>query len=116
MMFRTPSGSSIRVIGATILAFSLIALGQPSTRTSVHDVIEAEEHQHEKGLPGAESNLVGILTSNFNTFGADAEGPLEVSFIQDSSGATGLEIPAAALAGREFKAGDMVELGGRVLR
>ena len=41
---------------------------------------------------------------------------MEVSFIQDSSGATGLDIPAKVLAGREFKAGDMVELRGKVLR
>jgi signal transduction histidine kinase len=79
-------------------------------------VIEAEEHQHASGLPGAEANLVGVLTSNFNVLGADTEGLVEVSFIQDSSGATGLEIPAKVLAGREFKAGDMVELRGRVLR
>jgi len=93
-----------------------MALGQPSSRTSIHDVIEAEEHQHASGLPGAEANLVGVLTSNFNILGADAEGPVEVSFIQDSSGATGLEVPGKVLAGREFKAGDMVELRGRVLR
>ena len=99
-----------------MLVFSLVALGQPSQTTSVHDVIEAEEHQHANGLPGAEANLVGVLTSNFNTFGADAEGPVEVSFIQDSSGATGLDVPAKVLAGREFKAGDMVELRGKVLR
>ena len=99
-----------------MLVFSLVALGQPSQTTSVHDVIEAEEHQHANGLLGAEANLVGVLTSNFNTFGADAEGPVEVSFIQDSSGATGLDVPAKVLAGREFKAGDMVELRGKVLR
>jgi signal transduction histidine kinase len=104
------------VIGGTILVFSLVALGQPSPRTSIHDVIEAEEYQHANGLPGAEANLVGVLTSNFNILGADAEGPLEVSFIQDSSGATGLDVPAKVFAGREFKAGDMVELRGRVLR
>lgn len=109
-------GRSIRVIGGAMLVFSLVALGQPSQTTSVHDVIEAEEHQHANGLPGVEANLAGVLTSNFNFLGADAEGPLEVSFIQDSSGATGLEITANVLAGREFKAGDMVELRGRVLR
>jgi len=79
-------------------------------------VIEAEESHHVNGLPGEEANLVGILTSNFNTFGADAEGPSEVSFIQDSSGATGLSIPAKDLAGQEFKSGDVVELRGRVQR
>jgi signal transduction histidine kinase len=116
MMFRIPLGRSISVAGGTILAFSLVARAQPSLTTPIHDVIEAEEHQHANGLPGAEANLVGVLTSNFNIFGADAEGPLEVSFIQDSSGATGLDVPAKVLAGREFKAGDMVELQGRVLR
>jgi signal transduction histidine kinase len=115
-MFRNSSGRSISVISGTMLAFSLVALGQPSLRTSVHDVIEAEESHHANGLPGEEANLVGILTSNFNTFGADAEGLLEVSFIQDSSGATGLSIPAKDLAGREFKSGDVVELRGRVQR
>ncbi len=115
-MFQILLGRSIPAISATMLAFSLVALGQPSLTTSIHDVIEAEESHHANGLPGAEANLVGVLTSNFNTFGADAEGPLEVSFIQDSSGATGLNIAAKVLAGREFKAGDMVELRGRVER
>src|SRR6185369_6657179 len=41
---------------------------------------------------------------------------LEVSFIQDSSGAMGLDVQAKVLGGREFKAGDMVELRGSVLR
>jgi signal transduction histidine kinase len=116
MMFRMQFGRSIVAIGGTIWAFSLVALGQPSLKTSIRDVIEAEEHQHANGFPGAEANLVGVLTSNFNTLGADAEGLLEVSFIQDSSGATGLSIQAKDLAGREFKAGDMVELRGRVQR
>ena len=116
MMFRMLFGRSIAAIGGTTLAFSVLALGQPSLTTSIHDVIEAEEHQHTNGLPGAEANLVGVLTSNFNILGADAEGPLQVSFIQDSSGATGLDVPAKVLAGREFKAGDMVELQGKVLR
>jgi signal transduction histidine kinase/uncharacterized protein YdeI (BOF family) len=115
-MFQILLGRSTSVIGGTMLAFSLVALGQASLTTSIHDVIAAEEHQHAYGVPAAEANLVGVLTSNFNIFGADAEGPLEVSFIQDSSGATGLNIPAKILAGREFKAGDMVELRGRVER
>jgi signal transduction histidine kinase len=99
-----------------MLAFSLVALGQPSPRTSIVDVIEAEQSRHANGLPGAEADLVGVLTSNFNAFGADAGGPLAVSFIQDSSGATGLSILAKDLAGREFNAGDVVELRGRVER
>ena len=116
MLCRILLGRSISVTAGTMLVFSLVALGQPSLTTSIHDVIEAEEHQHANGLPGAEANLVGVLTSNFNILGADAEGPLEVSFIQDSGGAAGLDIPAQVLAGREFKAGDMVELRGKVLR
>ncbi len=115
-MFQILLGRSTSVIGGTMLAFSLVALGQASLTTSIHDVIGAEEHQHAHGVPAAEADLVGVLTSNFNIFGGDAEGPLEVSFIQDSSGATGLSIPAKVLAGREFKAGDMVELRGRVER
>ena len=115
-MFQILLGRSIPAIGVTMLAFSLVALGQPSPATPIHDVVEAEEYQHANGLPGADANLVGVLTSNFNIFGADAEGPLEVSFIQDSSGAAGLEIAAKILAGREFKAGDMVELQGRIER
>jgi len=116
MMFRILSGRTVPAIGGTILAFSFVALGQPSARTSIHDVIEAEERQHANGLPGAEATLVGVLTSNFNILGAEAEGPVEVSFIQDSSGATGLDVLAKVLAGREFSAGDMVELRGKVLR
>jgi len=116
MMFRIVSGRSISVIGGTTLAFCLVALGQPSPTTSIHDVIEAEESQHANGLPTADADLVGVLTSNFNVLGADAEGLVEVSFIQDASGATGLNIPAKVLAGREFRAGDMVELRGRVER
>jgi len=115
-MFQILLGRSTSVIGGTMLAFSLVALGQASLTTSIHDVIEAEEHQHAYGVPSAEATLVGVLTSNFNIFGADAEGPLGVSFIQDSSGATSLSIPAKVLAGQEFKAGDMVELRGRVER
>ena len=114
-MFRIPSGKSISVMSG-MLAFSLAALGQPSPKTSIHDVIEAEEYQHANGLPGAEASLVGVLTSNFNILGADAEGLVEVSFIQDSSGATGLSIQAKDLAGGEFKAGDVVQLRGRVQR
>ena len=116
MLFQILLGRSIPAIGVTMLAFSLVALGQPTLKTSIRDAIEAEEHQHANGLPEAEAKLVGVLTSNFNILGADAEGPLEVSFIQDSGGAAGLDIPAQVLAGREFKAGDMVELRGKVLR
>jgi len=116
MLFRSLLGRSISVTVGVMLLSSLVALGQPSQKTSIHEVIEAEEYQHANGLPGAEASLVGVLTSNFNILGADAEGPLAVSFIQDSSGATGLEIPAKVLAGREFKASDMVELRGRIQR
>ena len=47
-MFQILLGRSTSVIGATMLAFSLVALGQASLTTSIHDVIEAEEHQHEQ--------------------------------------------------------------------
>ena len=116
MMFRILLGRSVPAIGGTMLAFSLVALSQPSLQASIRDVIEAEEHQHANGLPAAEASLVGVLTSNFNVLGAEGDGLVEVSFIQDSSGATGLSVLAKGLAGREFKAGDMVELRGKVQR
>ena len=85
-------------------------------RASVRDTIDAERVSLSKNLPAQQTILVGVLTIQFNPFGADADGPFRAAFLQDSTGAISLIISDKVLAGREFEAGAVVEAGGSIER
>jgi signal transduction histidine kinase len=95
---------------------SIAVCGQPAPKASVHEAIVTEQTLLAGRLPGTDTTLVGVLTAPFNLLGSDAEGPTSVSFLQDSSGAIGLSIPAHTLGARVFKAGDVLQLRGRIER
>ena len=108
--------SRLFAISAVILAVSFGALGEKVPKASIHDMLTDEQNRRAQGKPGAETVLVGVLTSKFNPFGADDEGPVAVSFVQDSTAATGLTIGLKTLGGRDFTPGDMVEIDGSMQR
>jgi len=85
-------------------------------RASVRDTIDAERLSLSKHLPARQTDLVGVLTIQFNSFGVDADGPFNAAFLQDSTGAISLIISDKDLAGRKFEAGAVVEVGGNIER
>jgi signal transduction histidine kinase len=85
-------------------------------RASVRDTIDAERLSRSRHLPAPQTDLVGVLTIQFNSFGVDADGPFSAAFLQDSTGAISLLISDKDLAGRKFEAGAVVEAGGNVER
>jgi signal transduction histidine kinase len=87
-----------------------------NARASVRDTIEAERISRSENLPAQQTSLVGVLTIQFNPFGADADGPFRAAFLQDSTGAISLLVSDKVLTGREFAAGAVVEVGGNIER
>jgi len=110
-------------ITAAIVSSLLPALGyaqgtrpEAATRASVRDTIDAERLSLSKHLQARQTILVGVLTSRFNPFGADADGPFRAAFLQDSTGAISLIASDKVLAGREFEAGAVLEAAGGIER
>jgi signal transduction histidine kinase len=99
-----------------VLLLSVGACAQSASTTSIRQALNEEYERHEKGLTGADTTLVGVLTNNFNPFLVEAAGSAAVSFLQDSTAAIGLVVPVNTLSGRDFRPGDVVELMGRIER
>ena len=113
-MMRT--GMQTRTVLASLAISSLAFAAHGQAVKTVRDILSDEQQLHTQGLPGQEATVVGVLTNTFLALGADADGPIEVSFVQDSTAALALNTSLRALAGREFKPGDMVQLGGKMER
>ncbi len=89
---------------------------QGAVKASVRETINAEKISVAKKVPAPRTTLVGVLTSSFNILGADQNGPIFVSFLQDSTGAISLAVSEKGLGGRQFQPGAMVEATGSILR
>ena len=108
---RIPTRS--RALACVLWCLPLIAA--PS-RVSIHDAIEREKQDHATGELTAEILLVGTLTQNLFPFGADEAGPYQAAFLQDETAATVVTMLEADLKGQQFRAGDVVEIRGRIRR
>ena len=87
-----------------------------AVKASVRETINAEKISAAKKVPAPQTTLVGVLTNSFNVLGVDQNGPILVSFLQDSTGAISLAISEKGLGGRQFQPGAMVEATGSIVR
>src|SRR5579862_80322 len=104
-----PRSRMLIVIAGCVLS---LAKAQSGAHQSILDTLREETPSGVQGSPDAA--LVGVLTNNFNPLGVDANGPMLVSFLQDSTAAVSVTANANVLKGRDFKPGDVVELVGHM--